>query len=91
MSVDQYPLPKPQDLFATLSGGEEFTTLDLSQAYLQLQLDDESQKLVVVNTHKGLYKFKRLPFGVASACTCYVPESNGPDLAGDPRCNLLYR
>jgi len=65
--VDQYPLPKPQDLFATLSRGKQFTTLDLSQAYLQLTLSENSQKFVVINTHKGLYKFKRLPFGVASA------------------------
>ena len=67
MAVDQYPLPKPQDLYATLSGGKKFTKLDLSQAYLQLMLDDQSQSLVVINTHKGLYKFTRLPFGVASA------------------------
>ena len=67
MSVDQYPLPKPQDLYAKLSGGKKFTTLDLSQAFLQLPLDEQSQKLVVINTHKGMYKFKRLPFGVASA------------------------
>jgi hypothetical protein len=54
-------------LFATLSGGKKFTHLDLSQAYLQLSLDEQSQKYVVINTHKGLFKFKRLPFGVASA------------------------
>ena len=67
MSVDQYPLPKPQDLYATLSGGKKFTTLDLSQAYHQLMLDEQAQNYCVINTHKGLYKYKRLPFGVASA------------------------
>ncbi len=65
MAVDQYPLPMPQDLFATLSGGKKFTILDLNQAYLHLTLDEVSQKLVVINTHKVLYRFKRLPFGVA--------------------------
>ena len=34
LSVDQYPLPKPEDLFTTLTGGQKFTKLDLSQAYL---------------------------------------------------------
>ena len=67
LQVDQYPLPKPEDLFATLAGGEKFTTLDLSQAYLQLELEEESSQCTTINTHKGLYRFKRLPFGIASA------------------------
>ena len=65
--VDQYPLPKPEDLFATLANGTRFSKLDLSQAYLQLQLDDASMPYVTVNTHQGLYQYTRLPFGVASA------------------------
>ena len=67
MDVDQYPLPKPEDLFATLAGGKVFSKLDLSQAYLQLQLDEKSTSYTTINTHQGLYCYKRLPFGVASA------------------------
>ena len=67
MEVDQYPLPKPEDLFATLVGGKVFSKLDLSKAYLQLQLDDASAEYTTVNTHQGLYSYTRLPFGVASA------------------------
>ena len=33
LDVDQYPLPKPEDLFATLANGKSFSKLDLSQAY----------------------------------------------------------
>ena len=67
LEVDQYPLPRPDDLFATLAGGTKFTTLDLSQAYLQLVLDEDSASYVTVNTHRGLYRYTRLPFGIASA------------------------
>ena len=67
LTADQYHLPKPEDLFASLANGTLFTKLDLSQAYLQLQLDKSSMPYVTVNTHQSLYQYTRLPFGVASA------------------------
>ena len=65
--LDRYPIPKVEDLLASLAGGQSFTKLDLSQAYLQIKLKEEARKYVVVNTHKGLYQYTRLPYGVASA------------------------
>ena len=56
-----------EDLFATLSGSRVFSKTDLSQAYQQLPLDEESQKLAVINTHKGFFRYTRLPFGISSA------------------------
>ena len=50
-----------------LEGGKTFTKLDLSQAYQQLKLDTESRKYVVINTHKGLFRYTHLPFGISSA------------------------
>ena len=46
--LDNYPIPKIEDLYATLGGGTEFTKLDLSQAYQQLELDEESQKYTTI-------------------------------------------
>ena len=62
-----YPIRKADDLLANLAVGVSFTKLDLSQAYQQVCLDEESKKLVVVNTHKGFFQFNRLPYGVSSA------------------------
>ena len=43
------------------------TKLDLSHVYQQLKLDAESRKYVVVNTHKGHFRYTRLPYGISSA------------------------
>ena len=65
--LHRYPIPKIEDIFATLEGGKIFTKLDLSQTYQQLKQDAESQKYLVINTHKGLFRYTRLPYGVSSA------------------------
>ena len=65
--IETYPLPRIDELLANLSGGKYFTKLDLSNAYLQLRLDEASKQYVTINTHKGLFQYNRLPFGVASA------------------------
>ena len=62
-----YPLPRIEDFFTSLVGGKVFSKLDLSHAYLQLPLTEDSQPLLTVNTHKGLYRYLWLPFGVSSA------------------------
>ena len=46
-----YLLPNAEDLFATLVGGEIFSKLDLSNAYQQLELTEESQIYLTINTH----------------------------------------
>ncbi|UYV63015.1 K02A2.6-like [Cordylochernes scorpioides] len=59
--------PKIEDIFAILGRGINFSKIDLSQAYLQLELGDNSKEMAVINTYKGLYRYNRLPFGIASA------------------------
>lgn len=53
ISEEQYPIPNI-DMFVTLAGGKKFTKLDLSQAYLQLELDQESEEYLIVNTSLAL-------------------------------------
>ena len=67
LDVDKYPLPKTQDLFAKLAGGKYFTKIDLTQAYQQVELEDESKQYLTINTPKGLYQMNRLPYGIASS------------------------
>ena len=67
ITTDSYPLPRTEDLFGSLSGGKSFSKVDLAHAYMQIPLDDETKKLTTINTHRGLFQYNRLPFGIASA------------------------
>ena len=44
-----------------------FSQLDLSDAYLQLAISEEHTEITTITTPKGLFKFKRLPFGIKTA------------------------
>ena len=44
-----------------------WTKIDLSEAYLQIPVEENSTKLLCINTHRGLYKFDRLVFGIKVA------------------------
>ncbi len=50
--TESYPLPKVDDLLASLAGGTVFTKLDLTHAYQQVELDADSKEMVTINTHK---------------------------------------
>lgn len=66
-SLEQYPIPTMEELFGALSGGKQFSKLDINHAYQQILLDEKSKKYVIENSHRGLFKGNRLPFGVGSA------------------------
>ena len=54
--------------FLSLIGREEiFSKIDLQTAYLQISVDKACQYFLVINTHKGLFKYKRLPYGLSSS------------------------
>ena len=56
---------KPQtveEIAHQLAGAMVFIKADALKAFLQVHLTEESSKLLVINTHKGRYRFKRMPF-----------------------------
>jgi len=67
LKVQIHPLPRVEECFHAMNGGQKFTMIDLAQAYNQVPLDDESKDLTTIHTHKGLYRVSRLPYGVASS------------------------
>lgn len=73
-TVEKYPIPRIEDLWNVLAGGEKFTKLDLRDAYQQVVLDEASREYVTISTHMGLFQYTRLPFGVSSAPAIFQRE-----------------
>lgn len=67
LETNRHPLPLPDDIFATLAGGTVFSSLDLSDAYLQITVHPDSRHLLTINTHRGLFRYNRLTFGIKAA------------------------
>ncbi|XP_064475325.1 uncharacterized protein LOC135389189 [Ornithodoros turicata] len=65
VELASYPLPTIDQLLSTLRGGTFFSRVDLTQAYQQLRVDDATAEALTITTLKGLFKVKRLPFGVS--------------------------
>lgn len=67
LEIPQYPIPRIEELLEKLRGSKVFAKLDIRKAFLSLLLSDEAAEILTLNTHKGLYRPKRLMYGCASA------------------------
>ena len=73
LEVYQYPLPRIEEIYANLTDGKQFSVMDLRQAYLQMEIDEQCRKYLTINTHRGLYQYQRLPYDIASAPAIWQP------------------
>ncbi|KHJ88079.1 integrase core domain protein [Oesophagostomum dentatum] len=64
---DRYPLPRIEDLLEKVAGNKFYTSFDLASGYMQLLLAPESQAKCGWATHRGIYQFVYLPFGLRNA------------------------
>lgn len=69
--ADSHPLPHIEELLSELRGASVFSTIDLASAYHQLPLHEDSCDLTAFITHKGLFRYCRVPYGLASAPSAF--------------------
>jgi len=69
--VDNLLTPRIDDILDFASGSKLLSTLDVSQAFLQVRLDGASRELTTFSWNSVEYSFNRLPFGTKHASsTC---------------------
>ena len=67
----RHPIPTVSDVSLALNGAKYFSKLDLSQAYHQLELHEQSRYITTFSTHMGLYRYKRLNYGTNAAAEIF--------------------
>ncbi|KAJ8569559.1 hypothetical protein ON010_g5700 [Phytophthora cinnamomi] len=64
---DVYPLLRVDETLEALHGSRRFTSLDLHAGYWQLGVAEEDKAKTALTTRKGLFQFRRMPFGLCNA------------------------
>lgn len=65
---DAYPMPIIDGIFASLHETVFISSIDLKDAFWQIELDEESRdKTAFTIPGRPLYQFKRMPFGLCNA------------------------
>ena len=64
MAIDRFPIPLIAETLDALHGTQFFSTLDLRSGFWQIPLDKSSRAKTAFITHRGLYEWTTLPFGI---------------------------
>ena len=72
MKRERYPIPTIDEVLQDLNQSKFFSKLDLNSAYHQIELAPESRDITTFGTHDGLYRYKRLMFGISCAPEMYL-------------------
>ena len=67
ISRERHVMPTLDEVIHDLNGATIFSKLDLNQGYHQLCLHPESRHITTFSTHVGLFRYKRLSFGINAA------------------------
>jgi transposase InsO family protein len=62
-----YPMQRSDEMFDALAGKKVFTSLDAARGYHQVPIKEEHRWKTAFLTHRGLFEYKTMPFGLKTA------------------------
>ncbi|XP_062702035.1 uncharacterized protein K02A2.6-like isoform X1 [Aedes albopictus] len=64
---EHHMMPTIEDFLPRLKTAKFFSRLDIKESYYQVELEEDSRYITTFICHKGLFRFKRLMFGISCA------------------------
>lgn len=61
---DEFPLPRQSEILSSLAGAQVLSSLDALSGFTQLEMDTDHKEKTAFRSHRGLFQFKRMPFGL---------------------------
>lgn len=61
---DEFPIPRQSEILSSLSGAQVLSSLDALSGFTQLEMSPEDIEKTAFRTHRGLFQFLRMPFGL---------------------------
>lgn len=73
---DSHCIPHITDIFGIIQGNTYFSTMDCSQGFYQIEVDNRDRHKTGFSTPLGNYQFRRCPFGARNSCAYFQSEMN---------------
>ena len=74
---DEFPIPRQSEILSSLSGAQVLSSLDALSGFTQLELDPDDVEKTAFRTHRGLFQFKRMPFGLRNGPSIFQRVMQG--------------
>lgn len=65
--AEDYPIPNIEEILYDFGSCTQYSKFDITEAYMHMEVDEDTAKLLTVNTPKGLFRVTRLNYGIQSA------------------------
>jgi len=73
---DHYPMPQIADILAHLSDAKYYCALDCTEEFWQIPVAEHDRPKMAFITPKGMFQFRRCPFGFTNAPATYQRTMN---------------
>ena len=74
---DEFPIPRQSEILQSLSGAQVLSSLDALSGFTQLELDPDDVEKTAFRTHRGLFQFRRMPFGLRNGPSIFQRVMQG--------------